>query len=594
MIRNILLFSFIYLFFYNSHAQTVEWVNGTGGPGPVDIGRIIETDSQGNVFVSGSFRDTVSFDPNSNNFDFTAGLFGDAFIQKFDADGNFLWARVFTSDAATEYPIMLIDSEDNIYLSAYFEGSIDLDPGPNQDIRTNSALGFEQSYIVKLNNDGEYIWGEAFENVSANQYTNIQSISFDSNENVFLAGEFQSTIDLDFGVGEHLINGPGGSAFFLKIDKDGEFLWAETLLAPLEDSFNITESLFTPTDEILIAGSYYGTDVDFDPGPGQFLFTSPSTNQDLFILKLDNSGNFLWARTAEGHDPGPFLGIGNEHIFSLDIDSNDDIYITGGYSFYINLEPGTSNFILDSGVPPCTSSCPDYNVPFIAKMSSDGDMIWAKQFDGPHQIVVAQGNIKRHSNLVWINEQGDLIYAINPYGTINFEINSVPYSFTSTNLYVTFLNVDPTNGEVLNVFFLGNDQHAWISDLKVYENIMYVTGGFGGELFFDPSHSLVSNGNTDAYTLKIREDSLFTQEFDIEKAISIYPNPTSDLLHMESPIQDITSVILYDLQGRQLNAFYDVSSKSQTLDLSTLSAAIYIVEIELSNGWRITRKLVKE
>src|SRR5690606_31733304 len=65
-----------------------QWVTNPAGAG-ADIGYDIATDKQGNVFVTGTFTGTIHFD--------TVELvsFGkeDIFLAKYDAMGNFLWAK---------------------------------------------------------------------------------------------------------------------------------------------------------------------------------------------------------------------------------------------------------------------------------------------------------------------------------------------------------------------------------------------------------------------------------------------------------------------------------------------------------------------
>ena len=45
---------------------------------------------------------------------------------------------------------------------------------------------------------------------------------------------------------------------------------------------------------------YFGGTADFDPGPGTYNLTSAGT-YDMFISKLDSSGNFIWAKQMGGN-----------------------------------------------------------------------------------------------------------------------------------------------------------------------------------------------------------------------------------------------------------------------------------------------------
>jgi hypothetical protein len=77
----------IFLAKYNSDG-TLVWLKRAGGTGS-DIGHGIVLDSAGNIAIVGEFQNTASFGSNS----IAALGLGDAFIAKYDSNGNNLWAR---------------------------------------------------------------------------------------------------------------------------------------------------------------------------------------------------------------------------------------------------------------------------------------------------------------------------------------------------------------------------------------------------------------------------------------------------------------------------------------------------------------------
>ena len=53
---------------------------------------------------------------------------------------------------------------------------------------------------------------------------------------------------------------------------------------------------------IIIVGGFQD-EVDFNPGPGVDLLTADANgNMDIFVLKLDTAGNFVWAESRGGLD----------------------------------------------------------------------------------------------------------------------------------------------------------------------------------------------------------------------------------------------------------------------------------------------------
>ena len=66
-------------------------------------------------------------------------------------------------------------------------------------------------------------------------------------------------------------------------------------------------------------GSFSGT-ADFDPGPDTFNLTSVG-GRDIFIVKLDTGGHFIWAKQ--------FGGLSNDYGNSITVDVTGKIYVAG-------------------------------------------------------------------------------------------------------------------------------------------------------------------------------------------------------------------------------------------------------------------------
>src|SRR4051812_37261955 len=57
-------------------------------------GYSVAVDNAGNVYTTGNFRGTaIDFDPGPGEFNLTSAAFEDIFVSKFDAAGNFVWAK---------------------------------------------------------------------------------------------------------------------------------------------------------------------------------------------------------------------------------------------------------------------------------------------------------------------------------------------------------------------------------------------------------------------------------------------------------------------------------------------------------------------
>jgi len=102
------------------------------------------------VYITGFYDGTVDFDPGPSTFTMTTnGSSGDVFIQKLDANGNFIWAKSMGGTSAKLSRSITTDASGNVYITGYFESSVvDFDPGPGTF--NLSSNGNDDVFVLKL------------------------------------------------------------------------------------------------------------------------------------------------------------------------------------------------------------------------------------------------------------------------------------------------------------------------------------------------------------------------------------------------------------------------------------------------------------
>jgi hypothetical protein len=213
------------------------------------------------------------------------------------AQPNFVWAKQFTGTNYRSVSALAHDRSGNVYSSGSFTDTIDLDPGPGTYYLI-SPKGKTAHYISKLNALGGFIWGKQI-----NQTTNYDyycHIIVDSSGNLYLTSSFKDTIDCDPGPGVYYLTSKNDAddLFILKLDASGNFVWVKKCDGTYWNApMGIT---LDPSGFICIAGEFGGT-IDFDPGAGIYNLSVILPNRfDAFVLKLDTSGNFIWAKQMGG------------------------------------------------------------------------------------------------------------------------------------------------------------------------------------------------------------------------------------------------------------------------------------------------------
>ncbi|MBI3175960.1 MAG: SBBP repeat-containing protein [Chloroflexi bacterium] len=118
------------------------------------------------------------------------------------ADGDYLWAKNWSASDVGEAISLAIDSNDNVYTTGRFGGTIDFDPGPGTFNLTSTGFDI---FVSKLDSNGNFVWAKNMGGSGPNAYTAVttsNAIALDANGNVYVTGRFCGTVDFDPGPGD--------------------------------------------------------------------------------------------------------------------------------------------------------------------------------------------------------------------------------------------------------------------------------------------------------------------------------------------------------------------------------------------------------
>jgi gliding motility-associated-like protein len=343
----------------------------------------ISIDPSGNLIITGNFSGSMDFDPGPGIFTMVTGVpIVDAacFILKLDKDGNFIWAKKLGDPVQASFPVdMKLDAAGNIYFAGYFRGTVDFDPGPGVvNLTVIAPISFD-GFVLKLDNNGNFIWVSRF---GGTDYNIPGSLDVDAAGNVYTTGLFKGVCDFNPGAGIYNLTSNGAEdAFIVKVDANGIFLWAESFGGNFPD--NGTSLVLDPAGNIYLSGYFSGT-VDIDPGPGVTTFTGNLLLNNTFFLKLDANGNLAWAKQLGDATNAITPGV-------ITLDGQGNIYAAGHYGGPVDFDPGPGTLF----IPDPTS----VNV-FVFKMDNNGNMVFARSIGGESAPNMALGiHVDDHKNI---------------------------------------------------------------------------------------------------------------------------------------------------------------------------------------------------
>lgn len=243
------------------------------------------------------------------------------------------------------------------------------------------------------------------------------------------------------------------------------------------------ESKIDAAGNVYTAGAYFGA-VDFDPGPSVYTL-SPSVSR--FVTKLDNNGNFVWAKSF-------FL----DNIFDIVLDASSNVYIVGEFSGTRDFDPGPGTYTataLAAGVASVDA--------FICKLDANGNFIWVKNIGvGDENEVAKKIAIDLVGNL-YINGH------ITGYTGTSMPIDLDPgiTTFTVTN-NSSFISKLDGNGNFVWAKGINNLSQSDIQSLDVdATGNLLLAGTFTGTINFD------TNGGTSNLT-SLGQDDMFIAKLD--------------------------------------------------------------------------------
>ena len=479
-------------------------------------------------------------------------------------------------------------------------------------------------YIARYDVNGYPIWGKC---QTGNGSSIARGIATDGFGNVYVTGYYYTNSCILFG-NDTLISHDGDTAtdiFIVKYDSSGNEIWAKSYGGA---SYDIAYSITADNSgNIFVTGIFQSTLISFD----SFTLTNIAY-QDAFIVKLDSSGNVLWANNGNGN-----VSSGAYNITS---DLAGNAYISGAF---------TSGQLIFGNY---TLFNPVGEDAFLVKFSPNGNVVWAKQAIGTgnqsaYSVItnsfgkvimtgwfdssaISFGNYTLNPSslnnlfLVQYDSSGTVDWArasnggsCNGYSVITDEcgnifvagqMHSSPLSFDSINL-VSQINNDNifimqfcSTGQAIlgtTLTFGGDDLMALSTDEN---NNIYLGGDFWSSPAIIGTDTMISVLGEMPFVAKLNYtcgESCVTgiPQISPQPTISLFPNPfsTSATLLINGELKENSYLYIYNLLGEEVKTIPIINQKEITINRDNLADGMYFYKIIGKNKEAIaTGKMVVE
>jgi hypothetical protein len=541
-------------------AQTPDlaWALQMGGSSS-DNGTSITVDATGNVYTTGSFFGTVDFDPGAGTFNLTSVGSGDIFISKLDVLGNFVWAVQMGGANNDDGRSIAVDASGNIYTTGRFVGIADFDPGAGTFNLTSA--GSDDIFISKLDASGNFVWAKQMGETS---FDIGISITLDASGNVYSTGYFFGTVDFDPGAGSFNLTASSHDIYISKLDAVGNFLWAKQMGG---NSIDFGLSIVVDASGNIYTSGHFRDTADFDPGAGTANLTSAG-DQDIFVSKLDASGNFVWVKQLGGID--------SDGAQSMAVDVSGNVFTAGYFKGTADFDPGAGTFDF--------TSAGDYDI-FVSKLDASGNFVWAKQMGGSSYDEASE---------ITVDSAGNVYTAGGFTETVDFDPGTGTFDLTSAGGIDVFINKLDATGNFVWAVQMGSTKTDFCLSIAL-DNAgnVHSTGYFEETVDFDPgigTFDLTSAGAFDIFVQKLSSAPVVISENILFNDVKIYPNPTDGEVTLDLGSITNATISVFSVDGRKVYEKNDASNIIQ-FEINGIPG-IYYLEITTQKGKQIF-KLVK-
>ena len=312
------------------------WARSNGGSGDSE-GDSVATLADGSSIVTGYFAASVTFGSTT----LTSAGGNDMFVAKADASGGWVWAKRAGGSGYEQGLKIKTLPDGSSLVTGYFQGSASF------GTTTLTTFGGNDIFVAKLDANGNWLWASRAGSSGNDNGNGLAALPDGSS---IITGSFRNVASF----GTSSVTSAGGEDVFVaKLDPNGTWVWATSGGSRSGDP---GKSVSVLADGSSIVVGFIAASATF----GSTNLTGFGSN-DLFVAKVDASGNWVWAKNAGGS--GSDVGTG---VSALPDGSS---IITGYFA-------GTAAF----GSTTLTSAGGDDIV--VAKLDASGSWAWAKRAGG--------------------------------------------------------------------------------------------------------------------------------------------------------------------------------------------------------------------
>ncbi|MCU0437792.1 MAG: T9SS type A sorting domain-containing protein [Raineya sp.] len=556
-----------------------QWGTYYGGTS-LDDGRYIAVKNNFLIvsgYIQGSSSGIATLGAHQTNY---GGGSGDAFIAKFSLNGVLEWGTYYGGSGEDFGFGCEIDSDSNIYLTAFTESTGMATSGAHQI----SYGGNRDGLLVKFNSSGVRQWATYYGDSGSDELYRVVV----GNTNDVYVGGFGTSTGLSSPSAYQTNNAGGRDALLIKFSNSGVRQWATYYGGSGDEA--LVGLVIDNNDHLILTSNTNSTTGIATSGAYQ---TSLNGGNDAYLAKFNPNGGIIWS-TYYG-------GTSNDTGFGLSVNSLNDIYLSGFTSSTGMATSGSHQATYGGGS----------DDGFLVKFNSSGVRQWATYYGGSNSDQSRDCVFERSSNHIYItgftfstnNISSGGSHQASYGGNRDGFIAKITDNPVALPVQLLYFNAKPnthgvnlswaTASEINNDFFTiekSINKIDWeivktvnsasnSSKISTYSTIDYTP-------YSDVSYYRLKQTYFDG---KFEYSNIVSVNFNKQDELNfkIYPNPANTILYLLSDKEEYKIEIINALQQIVLT-----TKNQKEIDISSFTNGVYYIRVFFPYDNSITRKFI--
>jgi hypothetical protein len=310
------------------------------------------------------------------------GVGGDGFIAKFNWNGTIVWKKLLGGTMSDTVRAVARMPDNGVVVVGQFQGTINLG-GSNL-----TSAGFDDIFVVRYDAAGSHLWSKRY---GTNMQNGVDDVATTAGGDIVFVGSYATTIN--FG-GSDLVATGGIDGYVVQLDQDGNHEWSRAFQSAGNET---ATKVVTLSDGSVWAAGTFDTAVNLNGVAGTEI-SPTSTGNDLLLVKYNSSGSYQTAKA--------FNGTSITTVYDMAVGFDDGIVISGSYT-------GSLFFGMIATIAVGTDG-------FMAKVNAAGTLQWARKPAGSGTEIFER---------VHVGECGD-VFALGRFSSndVNFGGGDLPWN----------------------------------------------------------------------------------------------------------------------------------------------------------------------